>query len=116
MNQTEAKQKRNLVFNNIDTDKNGFIEIEEFMRACINPRIFLSDNQLKYAFDYFDTDRSGSISIPEIESKFFQNSKNKNQKTKRLIKNLFDEIDLNRDGEISYEEFSSMIRNIINNN
>ena len=116
MNQREANQKRNLIFNNIDTDKNGFIEIEEFMRACINPRIFLSDNQLKYAFDYFDTSRSGSISVPEIESKFFQNSKNRNEKTKILIKNLFDEIDLNHDGVISYDEFSLMIRNIINNN
>ena len=112
MKPAEAKRKRNLVFHNIDTDNNGFIEIEEFIRACIDPGLFTSDIQIKAAFDYFDTDRSGSISINEIESKFYQNSKNKNEKTKRLIKNLFDEIDKDQDGEISFIEFSSMIKDI----
>jgi calcium-dependent protein kinase len=112
MKPVEAKRKRNLVFRNIDTDNNGFIEIEEFIRACINPGMFTSDNQIKAAFDYFDIDRSGTISINEIELKFYQNSKNKNEKTKRLIKNLFDEIDTDQDGEISFSEFSSMIKNI----
>ena len=115
MSQEEAIQKRNLVFNNIDTDNNGYIENEEFIRACINPRLFNSHNYYKFAFDYFDTDRSGMISIQEIEEKFYQNSKNKNAKTKRLIKTLFDKIDINHDGQISFEEFSIMIRNIINN-
>ena len=115
MSQEEAKQKSNLVFNNIDTDNNGYIENEEFIRACINPRLFNSHNYLKFAFDYFDNDRSGTISIQEIEEKFYQNSKNKNAKTKILIKALFDKIDINHDGQISFEEFSIMIRNIINN-
>ena len=55
------------------------------------------------------------ISIQEIEEKFYQNSKNKTAKTKRLIKTLFKKIDINHDGQISFEEFSIMIRNIINN-
>ena len=42
MSQEEAIQKRNLVFNNIDIDNNGYIENEEFIRACINPRLFNS--------------------------------------------------------------------------
>ena len=113
MNKDAARQKTNLIFHNIDTDNNGYIEIEEFIRACINPSIFTSNNYLKFAFDYFDTSRSGSISISEIEAKFYQNSKNKNKETKILLKNLFDQIDIDHDGEISFEEFSNMIRNII---
>ena len=116
MNKDAARQKTNLIFHNIDTDNNGYIEIEEFIRACINPSIFTSNNYLKFAFDYFDTNRSESISINEIEAKFYQNSKNKNGETKILIKNLFDQIDINHDGEISFEEFSNMIRNIFSNN
>ena len=108
MSQEEAIQKKNLVFNNIDIDNKGYIENEEFIRACINPRLFNSHN-------YFDTDRSGMISIQEIEEKFYQNSKNKTAKTKRLIKTLFDKIDINHDGQISFKEFLIMIRNIINN-
>ena len=66
------------------------------------------------AFDYFDNDKSGYISIQEIESKFLQSSKNKSDTTKRELKKLFDRIDVNNDGQISFEEFSSMIKDIIN--
>ena len=114
LNKDDAKKKRKLIFSNIDTDNNGFIENEEFIRACINPRLFKSNNYLKFAFDYFDNDRSGAISIEEIEAKFYQSAKNKNLKTKRELKQLFDKIDINHDGEISYDEFTLMIKDIIN--
>jgi calcium-dependent protein kinase len=110
----DARQKAKLIFINIDTDNNGFIENEEFIRACINPRLFNSYNYLKFAFDYFDNDNSGYISIQEIEKKFLQSSKNKSDTTKRELKKLFDKIDINKDGQISFEEFSSMIKDIIN--
>ena len=114
LNKEDAKKKAKLIFTNIDNDNNGYIEIEEFIRACINPRLFRSHNYLKFAFDYFDTDRSGTISIEEIESKFYLNAKNKNDNTKRELKKLFDTIDINHDGQISFEEFSLMIKDIMN--
>ena len=114
MNKTDAKNKRILVFANIDTDNNGYIESEEFIRACINPRLFNSKNYLKFAFDYFDTDRSGNISIEEIEAKFYQTAKNKNMNTKKELKKLFDTIDINHDGQISFDEFTLMIKDIMN--
>lgn len=114
LNSEDARKKRKLIFENIDTDNNGYIENEEFIRACINPRLFRSNNYLKFAFDYFDNDRSGTISIEEIEAKFYQNAKNKNEKTKKELKKLFDKIDINHDGQLSFEEFSLMIKDIIN--
>lgn len=114
LSEEDARIKAKMIFTNIDTDNNGFIETEEFIRACINPRLFNSYNYLKFAFDYFDNDKSGYISIQEIEKKFLQSSKNKSDITKRELKKLFDRIDVNNDGQISFEEFSSMIKNIIN--
>ena len=70
---------------------------------------------MKYAFDYFDTDNSGDITLSEIEAKFFQTSKNQTPNSKKELKNLFDKIDINGDGKISFEEFSIMIKDIINN-
>ena len=49
----------------------------------------------------------------EIESKFFQNSRNKNEKAKRLIKKFNDEKKVNHDEEISLNEFSFKMRNIL---
>ena len=115
MNPKQAAQKRKLIFSIIDADNNGYIETEEFIRACIHPNIFNSVNYLKYAFDYFDTDNSGDITLSEIEAKFFQTSKNQTQNSKKELKKLFDKIDINGDGKISFEEFSIMIKDIINN-
>ena len=109
----QAKKKANAIFINIDTDNNGFIESEEFIRACINPNIFTSQNYLLAAFNYFDEDRNGSISVTEVENKFFQSSKNKNEKTKAELRRMFDQIDSNKDGTISFNEFSTMIKGII---
>ena len=109
----QATQKANAIFLNIDTDNNGFIESEEFIRACIDPNMFTSDNYLKAAFNYFDDDKNGSICVAEVEAKFFQSSKNKNENTKMQLKNMFSQIDTNGDGQISFEEFSYMIKGII---
>ena len=109
----QAKKKANAIFLNIDTDNNGFIESEEFIRACINPNIFTSQNYLLTAFNYFDDDKNGNISVTEIENKFFQSSKNKNERTKAELRRMFDQIDSNKDGIISFSEFSSMIKGII---
>ena len=42
MRQEEALQQKDLIFLNVDTDYNGYIEIEEFIRACIYSRLFTS--------------------------------------------------------------------------
>lgn len=111
--QDQATLKANTIFLNIDTDNNGFIESEEFIRACINPNIFTAENYLLAAFNYFDDDKNGVISVAEVEAKFFQSAKNKNERTKQELRRMFDQIDINKDGTISFAEFSSMIKGII---
>ena len=69
--QEQAKIKANSIFLNIDTDNNTFIESEEFIRACINPNIFTANNYLQAAFNYFDDDGNGNISVYEVEKKFY---------------------------------------------
>ena len=113
LSESQAAKKANAVFLNIDTDFNGFIESEEFIRACINPNMFTKPSYLQSAFKYFDLDGDGNISVNEVEAKFYQTSKNKNENTKALLKKMFDQIDINGDGFISFEEFSSMIKGVI---
>ena len=115
INQAEARKKVKKIFEKIDTNNSGFIESEEFIRACINPRIFNSENLLKIAFDYFDENGDGYISIEQLQKKFLQSSKNKSSVAKRELKDLFQSIDEDKDGYISFQEFSWMMRNIINN-
>ena len=111
--EAQAKIKANTIFLNIDTDNNAFIESEEFIRACIDPNIFTAQNYLQAAFNYFDDDGNGNISVSEVEKKFYQSAKNKNDNTKFQLRQMFDQIDANKDGQISFPEFASMIKGII---
>ena len=109
----EAKEKVDLIFANIDTDFNGFIEYEEFVRAAVDSSIFMSKNYLKFAFNYFDRDASGDITFEEIKKRFTQNAKNVNEKVDQQLKEIFDSIDINGDGSISFNEFCKMMKNIM---
>ena len=114
LSQSDALNKVNAIFINIDSDKSGFISTEEFIRGCISPDIFYSPNYLKVAFDYFDKNSDGNVSINEMEEIFGQNS-NLGSQAKMKLQNLFNQIDINKDGFISFDEFSSVIKSIIAN-
>ena len=110
----QIQKEVEIIFNNIDTDHNGYIEYEEFIRAAVDQDYFLSNNYLQFAFNYFDRDNSGELSIDEILKRFMQNSKNQRvPKVEKEIKDNFNQIDINHDGSISYQEFCKMMRNII---
>ena len=110
----ELKKKVDIIFNNIDTDHNGFIEYEEFIRAAIDKNYFLSTNYLRFAFDYFDIDKNGSISFDEIEQIFFINDKNKkDSKAREQLLKCFKEYDINGNGNLTFDEFITMTKKII---
>ena len=74
----ELRQEVDIIFNNIDSDHNGCLEYEEFVRAAIDKDHFLSVNILQFTFNYFDKDHNGEITLEEVKNKFFLNDKNKN--------------------------------------
>ena len=113
MSEDEVKEKVDIIFSNIDTDFNGFIEYEEFVRAAVNPSIFMSQNYLKFAFNYFDRDSSGDITFEEIKKRFSQNSNYNSEKMDNELREIFDKIDINNDGSISFFEFCKMMKNIM---
>ena len=113
MAEDEVKEKVDIIFANIDTDFNGFIEYEEFVRAAVNSNIFMSQNYLKFAFNYFDRDSSGDISFEEIKRRFSQNSSYNSDKMDKELREIFDKIDINKDGSISFYEFCKMMKSIM---
>jgi len=52
----------------VDTDQSGFVDYSEFIAAAANKHKILSKDNLQNAFDAFDTDGNGSISVDEIKS------------------------------------------------
>jgi hypothetical protein len=95
---------------NIDNDNNGFIEIDEFIRATINKEKLLTEKNLKMAFDFFDKNKNGRISAKELKSIL----KEGNVNTKESVwKNMIKEIDLNQDGQINFYEFTQMMKKVV---
>ena len=92
----------------VDQDKDGYIEYEEFLRAALNKNTAISEENLKHAFNMFDDNKDGRLSAEEVKTILGTNNS-------EYITDIIQEIDKNNDGYISFQEFSSLMLNILNN-
>ena len=99
------------IFSNIDTDKNGYIENEEFIRAALDKNVFLDEKVLRFIFEFLDKDGSGQITLDELKRVFGVNA---NKEAEGMLIKIIKDIDMDNNGEISFEEFKRMMINIIN--
>ena len=90
----------------MDQDKDGFIEYEEFLRVTLNAKNLVSEENLRHAFNQFDDNKDGKLSINEIKK--ILGSTNSD-----LITDLIEHIDKNSDGVISFEEFTEMMKKVL---
>lgn len=94
------------IYEKMDSDKNGYIEYQELLRALIDKKKLLNDAFLENAFDLFDKNSDGHISWEEIENIVFSG-----QKTgEKIMKDFYNEIGHNENREIDIEEFKSIMR------
>ena len=89
----------------IDLDGNGSIDYHEFLTATINRDKILSKQNLEFAFNAFDKDGSGKISLDEI-AQIFNNTE---VKDKQVLEGILKNADTNGDGEISLDEFKELM-------
>ena len=75
-------------FDQLDVDKSGFIEFDEFIRATINKTKLLSDDNLNITFKLFDKDGGESITPDEIRSILGLSAKFNEEVWKEIINNL----------------------------
>ena len=96
------------IFKYIDQAHTGCIEYEEFIRACINKKKLLSEENLKKAFGLFtraENVESVSISCTNFKNILGLSSKFTDKQWEMIIK----AIDKNGDNEIEYDEFRDMM-------
>ena len=101
------KAQLDKIIHSMDFDNNGYIEYEEFIRATIPKENLFTDINLKTAFDMFDLDKNGSISLSEIKE-VLGIKKNDDDK---VIKELMNEVQRTGNEEITFEQFKESMLN-----
>ena len=104
MSEEEAKN----MFEVIDNDGNGYIEYQELIRALSNKEKLLCENNLKEAFEFFDSDKSKTISWEEINDVI--SGGGKKEENRQLMEEFLNEIGKNAQDEITFEEFCSIVK------
>ena len=109
MDEEDAKKEVDRIMSEIDIDKSGTIDYNEFLIAATNRQKVLNKDKLEQTFKMFDKDGNGSISLDEIRS-ILGNSFT----DQKVLESIVKECDTNGDGEISMTEFKEMMNKIIN--
>ncbi|XP_010453282.1 PREDICTED: calcium-dependent protein kinase 17 isoform X1 [Camelina sativa] len=89
-----------------DADGNGTIDYGEFIAATMHINRLDKEEHLYSAFQHFDKDNSGYITMEELEQALREFGMNDG----RDIKEIISEVDGDNDGRINYDEFVAMMR------
>ena len=99
------KEQLNKVIESIDFDGNGYIEYEEFIRVTLPKEKLFTEANLKTAFDMFDLDKNGTISLNEFKEILGLGK----IKDKNVNNELLKEIPIKGNEEITFEQFKKII-------
>ena len=99
----------NMLFQTVDTNENGVIDYSEFKAAVLRSQVYLHETVLKKAFNFFDRDKNGYLSINELQEVF----KNFDDLVSMFEFNVFDDllaqVDKDKDGKVNWQEFLEMM-------
>ena len=89
-------------------NKDGKIDIREFISACQEAVYKLNDYDIESAFQFFDSDQDGKISSNDLINflKEFRVDE---------IDQIMKECDINKDGVIDFREFKLMMQRGVKN-
>ncbi|KAL1206893.1 Calcium-dependent protein kinase 14 [Cardamine amara subsp. amara] len=90
-----------------DVDKDGYLDVNEFVAISVHIRKIGNDEHLKQAFTYFDQNNSGYIEIEELRDALADEF---NTTSEEVVEAIIFDVDTNKDGRISYEEFATMMK------
>lgn len=109
-----SKEELEILLNSVDTDRNGVIDLNEFidvMRGHLyngpEDGAPTPEDELREAFSVFDKDGNGFISAEELKSALL----NLGEKLEdHEIRAMIAAADRDGNGEIDYEEFIAMMK------
>ena len=105
----EVDEMVDVIFNRLDGDNNGFIEYEEFLRACLDKKNLMTREKLKYAFRFLDKDNTKTLNAQKILQTFLTKP---NKELEAVFNITLNEVDKDSDGIIDFDEFVELMQKI----
>ncbi|CAG9317475.1 unnamed protein product [Blepharisma stoltei] len=93
------------IMSQVDIDKSGEIDYNEFIAATLNKTRLLCREKLEAAFRAFDLDGNGTITADELKGVLGKHHAYREE----LWQEIINEVDLNGDGVIDFREFTEMM-------
>jgi serine/threonine protein kinase len=100
-----SKEELNKIIKFMDFDGNGYIEYEEFIRVTLPKEQLFTDINLKNAFEKFDKNKNGTISVDEIIELIGIDK----ELDKSAIEELKKEVSYDGDKEIDFKHFKDFM-------
>ena len=102
------------LFSMFDTDKTGLIDLKEFVVGLSNVGTEARENKVKFAFQVFDLDGSGSIDADELRKIVKATNMASEKQLTRKVEWLMKQCDTDGDGMISHDEFVNLSKKFPN--
>ena len=108
-NKEDVDEMADIIFQRLDGDNNGYIEYEEFLRACLDKTKLMTRENLKFAFKFLDTDNSKTLNVKKIINAFLTKP---NKEIETIFMITLKEVDKDGDGIIKFNEFCELMTKI----
>ena len=105
-NREEVDKVIDHLFILLDGDNDGFLEYEEFLRACVDKKQILTSTYLKYAFKFIDKEKTGTLDVQKIIKAFVTTP---NKIIEAVFNNTLNTVDKDGDGIINFTEFQELM-------
>jgi calcium-dependent protein kinase len=93
------------IMSEADANINGVLDYTEFLTAASNWKNMMNKNKLKLAFEAFDINKDGFITISELKELLG----NEMGMEEEVWQHIFNEVDINNDGKIDLQEFEDAV-------
>ena len=108
-NKEDVDEMADIIFQRLDGDNNGYIEYEEFLRACVDKKTLMTRKKLKYAFKFLDKNNTNTLNAQKILEAFLTKA---NKEFEAIFNITLKEVDRDNDGIINFNEFVELMLKI----